>query len=501
LYLSRSRCDVKDKPLGPSVFWRRIAELFSIEPTILPREQRDDAALIATPRQLVIALMRWVHKQTDGAPVSPDQPWPALYHWLATRPCDEGPIDAVRFGAWAALSYDPSASLTPDIAKQLFASPLRASVAQIEAFAACRFKHFLRFGLELQPRDDDPDVSALDLGQVYHGVLESVVSDLLKRRKTWLDLDEAQKQKAIRLAVEKMGQKLRGEILLSTARNRYLLHRIEKTLGRVIDTQKAAAQRGAFLPAFSKVRFGEGGALPEFAVPTPKKRELRLSGKIDRIDVRAGGDEFIAIDYRLTNHTLHLEQVYHGISLQLLTYLLVLEANGQALAGRKLTPAAAFYVRMLRWLGDVKHPSEALDPSEPAFALQAKPRGILDERYLHELDNALVKGASSEVINARVNVDGSIGSKGRSDLADPDEFAALLAHVRTRLGELADGILDGEIGIAPYMLGTQTPCPECEYRGVCRFEARGGYRVLQSMSREDVLTTVKEKPTEARHGR
>ncbi len=500
LYLSRSRCDARDKTLGPSAFWRRIVELCRVEPMILPREQRDDASLIATPRQLVIALMRWVRKQGHGAPVEPKAPWPALYHWLATHPCDDGSIDAVRFGALAALSYDNAAALSPDIAQQLFADPLRASVPQIETFAACRFKHFLRFGLELQPRPDDPDVSAMDLGQVYHTVLENIVGDLLKRRKTWLDLSEAQKQTAIRSAVERIGPTLRGEVFLSSARNRYLLHRIEQTLSRVIDTQKAVAGRGSFSPAFSKVKFGEGERLPEFTLTTPKMREVRLSGKIDRVDLHENGIDAVVVDYRLGQRALQLSEVYHGLSLQLLTYLLVLEANGQALAGRKLTPAAAFYVRMLRWLGDVKHPTEALNPDDPAFHLQAKARGVLDERVARAMDGALEKGASSEVIHARLKVDGTFGSKNTSDLADPEEFSSLLTHVRKRLGELADGILDGEIGIAPFMLGTLTPCPDCEYRGVCRFEARGGYNVLKGMPREEVLDAVKHDPKEAPHG-
>lgn len=487
LYLSRSASDAKGKPVGPSSFWQRIHNMFpTAPPTVLPREQRDDPAFIATPRQLITALMRWVR-----LPIG--EPWPALYQWLAmqsTLPSNSA-IDSVCFRAWRALSYDNTAALSRETAARLFANPLRTGVAQIETFAACPFRHFAQHGLQLQPRDEEHEVSALDLGNVFHHVLEKVVAHLLKQRKSWVDLSDAQKNKLVAVAVEHIGHTLRGEILLSSARNRYLLQRIEKTLGQVIATQKIGAGRGQFNPAYSNLRFGEGEALPEFSLPTPHHRELKLSGKIDRVDLHEDGNGFSIIDYRLGNRTLALDEVYYGLALQLLTCLLVLETNGEALTGRKLTPAAAFYVRMLRSLGDVDHPTEAISPDDPAFHLAAKPRGVVDERFLKSLDTHLETGAS-EVIHATLKKDGQFGAKSRSDLASADELAALLTTVRGHLGMLADKILDGEIGIVPYMLGQKTPCPTCEYKGVCRFESRVGYHQLPPLSREEVLLRVVE---------
>ena len=49
---------------------------------------------------------------------------------------------------------------------------------------------------------------------------------------------------------------LRDELMLSTARNRYLLAHIEKTLRSVAAAQKAAASRGDFRSAWTNIRFG-----------------------------------------------------------------------------------------------------------------------------------------------------------------------------------------------------------------------------------------------------
>jgi ATP-dependent helicase/nuclease subunit B len=190
---------------------------------------------------------------------------------------------------------------------------------------------------------------------------------------------------------------------------------------------------------------------------------------------------------------LALDEVYHGLSLQLLTYLLVLQASGHELAGKRLEPVAAFYVQMIRRLDDVGHPNDGMEPDDPAFHLRVKPRGILDTNYVAQFDGQLTNGVSP-VISARINKDGSFGARNATDVAAPAEFSALLGHVRRRLGELADGIMLGNVSIAPYMKGEQTPCPSCAFKSVCRFDqSLNQYNVLERMGREDVLRRVIEE--------
>jgi ATP-dependent helicase/nuclease subunit B len=215
-----------------------------------------------------------------------------------------------------------------------------------------------------------------------------------------------------------------------------------------------------------------------------------LQGKIDRVDVLADEAAVAVIDYKLSGSALSLDRVYHGLSLQLLTYLLVLRENGERLGGKKLTPAAAFYVRLLRQLEDVKHPDECTE--EALVDLRVKPRGIFEGRYLPHLDGDCTKG-HSEVVNAYVKTDGTQGNKGKTDAADAGEFAALIDHVRGRIGGLADLILDGRIELHPYQIRGVSPCPNCEFRPVCRFDsAINRYHHLDPMKREDVLAKVVE---------
>jgi ATP-dependent helicase/nuclease subunit B len=497
LCLTRPAADESRRATAPSPFWNRLRQIVPQAPLeVLAREMTHAPQRIGTPRQLVTGLMDWVREGKVGSGQwqagSEDNPgaWAGVYQWFVGCCGDGGRVDQMRRQAWGALSYRNDAGLSPEVAGLLFPSPLPAGVGQVETFATCPFKHYVRYGLGLRQREVQ-EVTQQDLSRLYHEILQRLVRELLVQRKDWSQLSAEVTDELIGQYAREVGTALKSELMLSNGRNQYLLGRIEKTLEQVVAHERAAAARGSFRPAFAEVTFGEGGRLPAYCVTTPAGRELRLHGKIDRVDTIAQQGTFAILDYKLTGSTLALDRVYHGISLQLLTYLLVLEANGQALAGQNLTPAAAFYLQLLRRLEEVRHPSEALEPEDPRFELKIKPRGIFDGQYLPALDAELVSG-KSDVVNAHINKDGSFGFRNSSDVSDSEQFAGLLHHVRKTIGKLADRMLAGDIAIAPYRIHRLSPCPQCEFRSVCRFDpAINSYHHLPGMKREEVLEVVR----------
>jgi ATP-dependent helicase/nuclease subunit B len=279
--------------------------------------------------------------------------------------------------------------------------------------------------------------------------------------------------------------------MLTTARNAYILGRVERTIAEVVAAQAELLRRGQFRPAFAGIQFGETGRIPALRVATPTGNDVLVHGAIDRVDLLPGGTHAAVFDYKLTVGPLSLQEVRYGLSLQLLTYLLVLQASGEELAGKPLTPVAAFYMQLLRRMNDVDHPDDALDPADPRFNLRIKPRGVFDGTYLPAFDRDFTEGRS-DVVAAFIRKDGTFGRSG-SDVVDTRELAALLWLVRKRIGEIADEIVSGKVDVTPYRLGRATPCPRCEYRSVCRFEPSiNRYVNLQPMSRDDVLASASQ---------
>ena len=490
------------KPVEGSAFWSRLQRMLPDLPVVEEkREDQSSADGIGTPRQFVTGLMRWARSNDVAA--DKIQPWVGLYQWLVRHPCDhreEDAIDVMRYRAWRALAYRNDAALSEAVAKKLAGEKFSASVTRIETFATCPFKHFARNQLGLEKREE-AEVTPLDLGTVYHHILEGVVKQTLQARADWCEVEKKVTAKAISDLADQAGKTLRGELMLSSARNKYLLSRIEKNLAQVCANQQRVLSRGGFRPMFAELEFGMGDDcdVPALSLKTPKGREVLLRGKIDRVDLLRGSSDSAAavVDYKMRENRLALHEVYYGLSLQLLTYLLVLEASGEKLFGKKVTPVAAFYAKLLRGLEAIDHPEEAPDVNDPLFDLRVKPRGIFDGNYLSDLDADLQSGAS-EVVAAYITRDGGFGRMDSSDVADSAAFAAILAFVRKKIGELADRMIDGVIDVKPYRIGKETPCGHCDYRSVCRFDAGiNSYLLLTSMKRSEVLAKV----TEGRDGK
>src|SRR5690606_8188796 len=129
-----------------------------------------------------------------------------------------------------------------------------------------------------------------------HRVLEKVVRDVIQKGAHWEQIAPAMTQEMIRTFTQQVGQTLRNEVMLSTARNQYLLTRAEATLDRVMQAQYTALNRGQFRPGFVEVRFADDGVVPPLRIRTPKDREVVLNGMIDRVDLIEGSADAAVID-------------------------------------------------------------------------------------------------------------------------------------------------------------------------------------------------------------
>jgi ATP-dependent helicase/nuclease subunit B len=68
-----------------------------------------------------------------------------------------------------------------------------------------------------------------------------------------------------------------------------------------------------------------------------------------------------------------------------------------------------------------------------------------------------------------------------------------MKYVRSRIAELGDRMIDGDISVAPARLGTWVPCNFCEYRSVCRFDYQTDHpRRLEHLSRSEAFKRMSE---------
>jgi len=415
--------------------------------------------------------------------------WNAIYETARSQEGLRRPLAA----ALAGLVYsNDEAQLDPDAIAALYGQAFVASVTRLETFAACPFRHFAAYGLQLEERAT-AEISAIDLGVLHHAILEHVVADLCSERRSLADLDDDELAQRIETVARRIVPRLADELVLGDARNAYLLEQSNRELNEVLKAQRFAAQAGRFRPIATELHFGfpdSPGSLEPLVIETPGGHRLAIRGKIDRVDVAELAQEFlgVVVDYKHSAHRrLDLAEVYHGLSLQLIGYLLVLQQRGESLVGRPIRPVAAFYVNLVPQYERVDHPDQA-GTAEPERYKPHKPRGLFDFAHLELFDRNAPVGGWSQVVSAFRTKSGSLGYADSSDALERGQLEAVLDYTRDKIGHLADELLDGRIAVEPYRLNDQMPCRFCCYGSVCRFEFGTQWpRGLERGRRQDFL--------------
>ncbi len=399
--------------------------------------------------------------------------------------------------AMAALDEGRTARISGLTVERLYRGPLRTSVSELETYAACPFQHFARYVLRLREREE-ATLEPVDVGQVHHAILEDFVGTVAARRQGFEQLSEGELLDRLGESCARVATRLPEGGALSDARNAYRLRRSACELARVMQAQRRRSQSGSAQPRATELPFGfqRPGSLPALTLSTPAGRRVFLRGYIDRVDLMELSDELlgIVIDYKRTREKrLSAGDVYHGLSLQLLAYLLVLGEVGETLAGRPVRPIGALYVSLASQYHSVEHPS-LQSARDLALSGTYRPRGLLLAETFEALDRSSDTGWSSSYSLYR-NKDGSAGHIDSSDAADAASFQALLDHTRVKLGQLADGVLDGDVAVNPYRLGTFSPCSWCTMSSVCRFEMGiSEVRFLASLKRSELFRRLTGTP-------
>ena len=245
----------------------------------------------------------------------------------------------------SALAYENRASLTVESVARVYPDTLRTSVSRLETFAACPFKHFAEWNIKLEPRQT-AQMRPVDIGRLHHAVLEHFILRLLDDQRVFAELTDTELTKRLDDELARLTKELPEAQSVALARDKYMVSRSRTQLERVLRYQRAICALSGFQPAAAELRFGfdDENGLDPLDIDTPAGRRIQLRGIIDRVDLAntENGTLAIVVDYKRTREKrLELHSVYHGLSMQLLAYLLVLRQHGNVSAAKSITPAGA----------------------------------------------------------------------------------------------------------------------------------------------------------------
>ncbi len=397
----------------------------------------------------------------------------------------------------SALSYENRAALEPSVANELFGHYLHASATRLEAFAACPYRYFAKYVLDLKPRREFK-LEPLDLGRFYHAALDSLQKRLTEEKADLAQIEEARLVQVLREEIAELAEKdpFLTQFVRRSAHNAFVIESAGRVLEECVVGVRQMMQAGSFRPVLSEVGFGrpqnEAGRLGRFELPLPDGRILSLDGKIDRLDVAQidGRNVALILDYKRSRRRASFDwgDFYHGLDIQLAIYMLAVQHCGAGITDEvagavcvpiETTPASA----TLAELADEEKPRK--------FAYKAG--GVINGAYWQHLDPNAVK--DSAFYNFFVTKDGApYGKYANTNILTPAHFARLLDWAGENLIRLATEIVSGKIELKPYHCRSERGCTFCDYMAVCHFDWQiNDYNFLPSVRKSDLIARLDSK--------
>ena len=287
------------------------------------------------------------------------------------------------------------------------------SSTYLETYAKCPFSFFMKYIVQAEPVDiEDESYSPMDIGSIYHQLLRSYYSSYREaiasyvRDQSSFDIDESLKDLKNLLTDQARSMELdtstrSSELVLETM-HMYLKDYIKSDIDRLKNNRERS------LPIDFELEFGKNG---DFIINT-EERDIKLTGKIDRIDKILNEDKYVLIDYKSGSSGIYgIDSMKEGISLQLPIYMLSQEERNIVLA----------------MYGEIKN-------SKFAWKI-----GLKDQTSIIAKNN---KGAIST-----------------------EERDELMTDVREHISHIVEAISQGDFSVNPKECSSY-----CPYQGICRYD-------------------------------
>ena len=395
---------------------------------------------------------------------------------------------AKRLFALSRLAGTGRGSLSSHTVRSLYGEPLSLSPSRADAFAACRFSYFLRYGLRLDEKEK-AGFEAPELGSFMHYVLENVAGEI-RRGVGFRAVSQEETDALVSRFTEAYIEEKLGGFGDKSPRFVYLFQRLLPSVRRIVSDMVRELSRSDFEPLDFELAFG----LPEGLPPVrlyDGERELLIRGIADRVDGYFAGDKLYlrVIDYKTGKKSFSYSDVWYGMGMQMLLYLFALEQEGRTRYGHEIVPAGVLYVPARDSL--VSAPRELSDEELERERCKLRQRSglILDDV---SIISAMESAEEPEYLPVSIKKDGSLSS---DSLAGSEQFSALHSHVDRRLLSLSKALSEGSISAFPYYRGEQdNACLYCPYAAVCRFDPDKDKRhYLRKLSAAEFWERVEEE--------
>lgn len=370
------------------------------------------------------------------------------------------------------LNYKNETKNIGDFTKYLYENG-NVSISKLENFMRCPFSFFMNYGLRAKEREVY-EFSSADYGTYCHKIFDDFFKGVFENNIDWNTID----REFIQMEVEKLTKKMSEKsnfILESSPKYKYFSSITQKNIVESIEIMAEQVRRGNFVPTGFETEFGDKSIKP-ITYTLKNGKEIKLVGKIDRIDVFKGENfDFLRIiDYKSSKRDIDLNQVYAGLQLQLFVYMnAILSSNKE-----RYKPAGLFYSDFTTNFVGFETYSKMLDMNDESYHSEKLKKNkltgfvIKDMELLKNLDRTLdADNLTSEILPIKLKSKGQ--EIGASTLGlTTDEFDIVNEFVLNKTKDICEEIYSGNIDIRPFRYKNKKPCDYCKYKSICRFDIK-----------------------------
>ena len=455
LYLSYSVADKEGKALRCSILITQIKKIF---PEIEEHDNViDDKHDISTAEATLDCAIEEYRRYLDDDEI--EQEWKDIILWYKKN--ESLRINRILRGA--KFSNLPEKISTENI-KKMYGKTLRTSVSRLEQYRRCPFSFHMKYGLKLN-EEEKFEIRSLDTGNFMHDVIDDFFEMVEQKRLDIKLIDENQLKSIVyEIVNRKMGMN-KNYIFRGSPKFIVLSRRLKKVVYQSIEYIVKQLKNSKFELYGHEVEFSEKAELKPMKIELDDKKQVVVTGKIDRVDIaKMNDDTFVRIiDYKSSVKDIDLNQVVSGIQIQLLTYLdeIAEQENFQS--------AGILYFNLIDTI--VKADKNLSDEEiKQQLNKKFKMKGLIvaDIDIVKMMDTKLAPSTYSESIPVYLDKDGNI-SRSKSSVLDREKFESLQKYTKHIISDISNEIFEGNIDIKPFYNNKKTPCDYCEYRSICNF--------------------------------
>jgi ATP-dependent helicase/nuclease subunit B len=372
---------------------------------------------------------------------------------------------------------------------------MHSSVTRLEQFASCAYAHFLRYGLQIDSREES-GFAGVDIGNLYHAALFKYSERVEKSEFDWFGISDEVREEYAERSLHEAVEEYTGLSLYDSAENMHMAERMMDIFKQTTWALTRQVQAGTFVPTDFELSFSELGDMDSLKITLEDDKRMQLLGRIDRLDLsRSEGKVYVKIiDYKSGNTKFDLIRIYRGLSLQLVVYMnAALEYTKQKNSAGEVLPAGILYYHIDDPVLEEKNPSASVEELDEELLLALRPDGLVnsEEEIYRSMDQDFEK--KSLVIPVEIKKDGTLSERG-SHVASTEEFEIIEEYVRKEIVRQAGRIYDGDVAVNPYRDGNESSCTYCPYSAVCGMDGRipgYGYRRLDNLTKEEALERMR----------